>query len=73
VSILIFFFAVIREGCEQVVVVFLDIGILVVIGFSTRQLWKESSFDCLIGFVEYLNFVGGDLVNLERKRWGELL
>jgi hypothetical protein len=36
------------EGCEQGVVIFLDIGILVLIGFSTRQLWKELSFDWLI-------------------------
>jgi len=42
------------EDCEQVVC-FPGFGVLVVISFAVGQLWDESVFDCLIGFVEYLN------------------
>ena len=36
---------------------FLGVGILVIISFSFRKLWKESLFNCLIRFIEHLNFV----------------
>jgi len=41
------------EGREQVVR-FPGFGVLIVISFTAGQLWDESVFDCLIGFVEYL-------------------
>ena len=54
------------EGHEQAVC-FSGFGVLVVISFTTGQLWDELVFDCLIGFVEYLNFVCSDLINLGSK------
>jgi hypothetical protein len=61
------------EGCEQVIG-FPGLGVFVVIRFAAGQLWNsESAFNWLIGFVEYLNFVGGDLINLGSKRYVESL
>jgi len=63
VSIQIFFLH--GEGCKQVII-FIATGFFVV-GFATGQLWNELMFDCLIGIIENLNFMGGNLVNIEGK------